>query len=96
MRDHKMLFDINSTSTHHQMMHPGEGADVFLTASLSTFKDVMEDGQIVRLTEYPGDVVDVEGVHYPDFNVLCYQPHPEYDLGNDDHYFATLKRTLEV
>ena len=100
MYDHKMGRIVHSTSTHHQMMKPEDGVEPFLTANQSTFRETMDEVGInviyrQEAYEYEHDT-DVEGIHYPEFKVLCYQPHPEYDLGDEEHYFATLKRTLEV
>lgn len=60
------------TSTHHQMMQPGEWADVWLVAKESTVK-------WTAVASYAGDVEpDYEGIFYPVTNCLCFQPHPEY------------------
>lgn len=74
-------FDV--TSTHHQMMIPGKGADLFLVAKESTTKQVMEGKDVVDIHEN-NPLPDIEGVFYGAEGCLCYQPHPEYvDPGHD-------------
>jgi gamma-glutamyl-gamma-aminobutyrate hydrolase PuuD len=64
------------TSTHHQMMIPGKGAQVLAYASEATYYESMKDENIVRYVPKRG--MDVEVVWYPGHNALCFQPHPEY------------------
>lgn len=67
------------TSTHHQMMiHSGEGK-LLLVAHLSTQRlsgYYNDSGDPVTQVER-GPHVDVEAVQYG--NILCFQPHPEFN-----------------
>lgn len=63
--------EVEVTSTHHQMMIPGDGGRVLLTASCSTTRQ-SDHHQEVGLQD------DVEAVFYPSTSCLCYQPHPEF------------------
>lgn len=84
---------ITVTSTHHQMMIPGPGGVVIGTARQSTCREWMHPlgEQVLR---HEGYYEDVEVVWYPDQNILCYQPHPEYPSGDAEHFFATLETTI--
>ncbi len=62
---------ITVTSTHHQMMIPGDGALLLLTAQESTEKHKF--GVIAE-----GHGIDAEVIMYPDTDSLCFQPHPEF------------------
>ena len=64
------------TSTHHQMMIPGEEGEIVLFGELSTSKEPpMFDENLEK---------DVECVYYQDTNSLCFQPHPEYTSPEQD------------
>jgi len=79
------------TSTHHQMMIPGDEGKLLLTADLST---VREDGIVVDRGE---GYEDVECVFYEFDKVLCFQPHPEYvgvDHPMQRWFFNTLEETI--
>ena len=69
---------IEVTSTHHQMMIPGDRAAVLMTAS------VCQQKSSASTTEVGGDTLDVEAVFYPETASLCFQPHPEYVSFNHD------------
>lgn len=63
------------TSTHHQMMRPGPGAQIVATAKESTERHaagVMSQGKA------DANNPDIEVVWYPATNALCFQPHPEF------------------
>lgn len=64
------------TSTHHQMMRPGELAEVLGVASESTVYEYMDGEYIAKV--YPKRGEDIEVLSYTEQQVLCYQPHPEY------------------
>ena len=66
------------TSTHHQMMRPTDDAVIIATAALSTRKEAEKDK--IERDEPEND--DVEIVWYPDTFNLCFQPHPEFSVGN--------------
>lgn len=82
------------TSTHHQMMRVGPLAELVAIATLASSRQyVADDGQVME-----DDLAspDVEVVFYPDKNVLCFQPHPEFP-GHEDctsYYFELLNRYL--
>lgn len=94
--DHETGEVVYVTSTHHQMMLPGEGAEVVATSNLKGKRE-WYDGQVARK-----DVSDedYEVVYYPLTNSLCFQPHPEFtgeDCEQMFHYFGSLlKRFLKV
>lgn len=68
---------LSVTSTHHQMMNPSEDGEVLMVASESTWFENVVDDEIFR-HEITERGQDVEAVTYPEYRVLCYQPHPEY------------------
>lgn len=80
-REHLMV-DVDSgelisvTSTHHQMMIPGDAGQVIAVASESNFYETVHDGEVQRRNSERGD--DIEAVWYADTKCLCYQPHPEF------------------
>jgi len=83
------------TSTHHQMIIPSVDGIVIMKAGVSTFKERMEEGRVVRRTVDAPQVTveDVEAVYYPLTNSLCFQPHPEYYNAKDTEqaYFNFLE-----
>ncbi len=99
---HKMYDQITGeelmvSSTHHQMMIPTEEATIIALADESSEK--------MRMLGTVGDIhpsksmSDVEVVSYPNYNVLCYQPHPEIGVESNrcETYFAELiERELGV
>lgn len=69
-------WELEVTSTHHQMMIPDEDGVVLLKAGRSNRREYMGEEQ-----ETIADIgvhEDVESVYYPETNSLCFQPHPEY------------------
>lgn len=66
----------NVTSTHHQMMRPGDNAILVACAdNIGKRKQHCDsNGDILAIT----DTVDVEVCYYPKTNCLCFQPHPEF------------------
>lgn len=73
--------EIMVSSTHHQMMRPGDGGEVLVSADLSSYRLNDEVCWHVAYDEWVG--LDVEVVYYKDTKSLCYQPHPE--IVNEDH-----------
>lgn len=67
-----------TTSTHHQQMRAGKGAEIIAVANTSTVKHC--DGLTKGFTKHgdraTGD--DLEVVFYPKTRTLCIQGHPEY------------------
>lgn len=87
--DHETGEVVYVTSTHHQMMMPGDGAQVIATSNLKGSREWF-DGQVARK-----DVADedYEVVFYPATNSLCFQPHPEFtgeDCEQMFNYFGSL------
>ena len=89
--------DIKVTSTHHQMMRKGTNAIIVAYAqNLSTYKEHIDRGCIMRVTE---DNVDLEVLWYSDTKCLCFQPHPEIPTGKRecrDYFFELLNRYINV
>lgn len=78
------------SSTHHQMMNPGQEAEVLMVANESNVR-WLEEKKILRDPEAP----DIEALYYKETNSLCFQPHPEYlDIGEpgQEIYFDYLKK----
>lgn len=91
------LQKIRVSSTHHQMMIPGWLGEVMLEGptgddSQSTYKECMADGDMLRINSVDCHHGDVESVLYDSLNVLCFQPHPEFDRFGEcqDYYFELL------
>lgn len=90
--------EIQATSTHHQMMRPGEGAELVATAGWrATRKEFMvEDAVAHSMLTDP----DTEVVFYNKAApALCFQPHPEFVDKDDelqDYYFELLHSYLGV
>lgn len=87
--DHETGEVVYVSSTHHQMMMPGPGAQVIATSNLKGKRE-WYDGEVARR-----DVSDedYEVMYYPDSNSLCFQPHPEFtgeDMEPMFHYFRSL------
>ena len=72
--------EVMVSSTHHQMMRPGDGGEVLVSAGLSSYK--MND-KGAKYSWEGNFGLDVEVVYYKDTKSLCYQPHPE--IVNEDH-----------
>ncbi len=75
---------VDVTSTHHQMMIPGEDGEVIAIADeATTFISDKKD------REKP--IFDTEVVWYDTTNSLCFQPHPEYSSAKSTReYFFNL------
>jgi hypothetical protein len=73
------------TSSHHQMMIPGAGAEILGYSENVGGLFIGEDGIAVAApkTEY-------EVLWYERTNSLCYQPHPEWDDGKCREHFLNL------
>lgn len=87
------------TSTHHQIMIPHQDAQLIAVAFEATFLETANNiGGVVkfdpkRMPKYWGDA---EIISYPDKNVFCFQPHPEFSGVPDlkDRYFKYLRETV--
>lgn len=81
---------VTVTSTHHQMMIPGEGGEVLAIANEAT---VFKSG-----SDRENPKVDTEVIWYPKTKSLCFQPHPEYlsqaAIGTRDYFFTLLRYFL--
>lgn len=99
-RDH-FLTDIETgdqvyvTSTHHQMMRPGEKGKVIAKAAESTYKrDASQTIAAPSRSAHLGD--DVEVVWYEETNSLAFQPHPEYGSKPTVDYFKKLVERYDL
>lgn len=63
------------SSTHHQMMIPGEGATVVATAKNEGDVSVMKEWGVWK---YEPSKEDYEVILYKKLGNLCFQPHPEF------------------
>lgn len=94
---------IFATSTHHQAMIPGDGAEVVAVAAESLSKtrygltwNKSTPGKFGTLGIGVDDNLtlmceDIEALWYPDTQCLCFQPHPEYPkYGACTSYFGEL------
>lgn len=88
------------TSTHHQMMCPSKRTvgNILLYAIESERK---EKGRPLSSTDKSplvlyGHTPDIEAIHYPRYNSLCFQPHPEYPdkIELRDLYFEYIEEYL--
>lgn len=86
-----LSFDV--TSTHHQMMIPGPGAEVLLIASEST-QQTWRDEEGIVVESVKG--MDIEALVYREDRVLCYQPHPERVAASHPCQEYFFKRLMEV
>lgn len=96
LTDHETGEVVYVSSTHHQMIMPGPGAQVVATANLKGKRE-WYDGQVFKK-----DVADedYEVVFYPATQSLCFQPHPEF-TGEDfepmaQYFKSLLTRLLKV
>lgn len=76
--------EITVSSTHHQMMIPGDGSYILCAAHQA---DRWHSGKKRKIPQY-----DPEVLWYPKTNSLCFQPHPEKRLSNgstecEDYFF---------
>lgn len=79
------------SSTHHQMMKPGDKGEV-----------VLADHRVVTVADYSPqlrvffreEVRGTEGIFYPETNCLCFQPHPEFGGYDETDDCPTLFRNL--
>ncbi len=85
-------FLVKVSSTHHQMMIPAEHGSVLLAHAYHMPADVLYE------TGEQDESLQAEAVYYPGFNVLCYQPHPEFDVDwnrdNCAYYFELIDNNL--
>jgi len=71
-------------SSHHQLMVPGEGAEV-LAYSEGRIKTAMNDKGQVQPPQFESEVL-----FYESTNSLCYQGHPEWHPQSGTDYFFKL------
>ena len=88
-------FELEVSSTHHQMMRPNYDTGVVLLRNKprGTFK---LDGWSKDFSDK--EDWDIESVYYSDTNSLCFQPHPEHAGVEECRriYFSFLKNYLGV
>lgn len=86
------------TSTHHQMMRPGDNGLVLAVAREATMK--LRDGDEWHIEhdrqERPEELQDVEVIWYEDSKSLCFQPHPEFGGAKQctDYFFDLLEAAV--
>ncbi len=74
---------LDVTSTHHQMMRPGETGEVVYAANRALSKENEKNVITYEKDKRPDKWDDAEVVFYPDRLTCCWQPHPEYNtVGN--------------
>lgn len=86
---------IKVTSTHHQMMIPGEDGEVIGIA----MNDEQSKGianTYLSATKRDMPEYDTEVVYYDNTRSLCYQAHPEYirDTENEKYFFDLIEHLL--
>lgn len=83
---------IQSSSTHHQMMRIGYGADILAVAKESTYKT---DDKVEHRPDHNKPEEDIEAVYYPDRSTFCFQGHPEfndsYNIAYQNFFMATIE-----
>lgn len=78
------------TSTHHQMMRPSKKAVILgIATNLATRKEYCDVGGGIIVERE--DLIDVEAVIYKGSKCLCYQPHPEYGVIDNECRKAYVK-----
>ncbi len=68
----------NVSSDHHQMMIPGEEAQVYAWSNEATDKHGEFESKKLDFSQRKSAYDDVEICYYWNTNSLCFQPHPEY------------------
>lgn len=71
---------IRVSSTHHQQMIPGPNAKIILKAAETTKWEAdcwFWDVDVSKGEKNNWD--DPEAIYYPEENMLCFQPHPEFE-----------------
>lgn len=86
------------SSTHHQMMMPSDkGTVVAVSKDVDSYRE-WYDGHIA---EHDFNEEGIEVVYYEHTNSLCFQPHPEFSVYDDDYeamsqYFKGLVFSLLI
>lgn len=80
--------EILVSSTHHQMMRPGFGAEFIAFADEGGIKEFV--GTDKKVKQIGWKEPDAEVLFYPDTESLCFQPHPEFWNGKDDSPFKPM------
>lgn len=94
--------EIDVSSTHHQMMMPGEGALVVAVAEETTYRKCWPKTKaqpLVINTPYKSHNKDYEVLYYEATRSLCYQPHPEIMAADSEcraHYFELISALLDL
>lgn len=70
------------SSTHHQMMKLQKNkGELIMTARESGRRESMNPSGTSSICSIGVGHQDVEAIYYDDTRSLCFQPHPEYDIG---------------
>ena len=95
LTDHETGEVVYVSSTHHQMMMPGAGAQVVATSNLKGKREWFDD--VTPRSDIADE--DYEVVYYPTTKCLCFQPHPEFNTpdyqGMKDYFHSLINRFLQ-
>jgi len=98
IRDMRLGYLCQATSTHHQMMIKGDNGLMVASASphLATRKEYMDDEGALFIVEPEEYEIDTESVYYHHSRSLCFQPHPEFQqgVGCRGYFFALVEGHL--
>ncbi len=91
------------SSTHHQMMRPGEDAIIIATAKEYGWREHMspaDEEKAIIIRENSLTLTDIEVVYYPKTEALCFQPHPEFSdeslLDLQKYFFSLVEKHLKM
>jgi len=98
-RDHYATIDgvgIFVTSTHHQIMKPAPEGVVVGIAHISPRREFVDEVGNISVDKTSEASPDIEVVHYPLTQCLCFQPHPEYHVESEctKMFFSLIKKLL--
>jgi len=95
LTDHETGEVVYVSSTHHQMMMPGAGAQVIATSNLKGKREWFDD--VTPRSDIADE--DYEVVYYPTTKCLCFQPHPEFNApdyqGMKKYFHSLINRFLQ-
>lgn len=86
------------SSTHHQMMCPGDGAQIVACAQLGGTRTFYSVDKKDFVTEK--SAIDYEVLYYERYKALCFQPHPEFRSPHyddmRDYFFKLLNSVIST
>lgn len=77
--------EIFFSSVHHQMMIPGDGAQIIAIAHEATFKE--KEKLVLSIPDDKLPETDIEALYYEATKSFCFQPHPEWGPEDCTEYF---------